>query len=80
MTGEEAKRLKDTYTDRSVAFHSALRDRLFIYAQVRSSNLDKMWARATMEFERSRDEQKLADAVEEINATIVNIALKERVD
>jgi hypothetical protein len=76
VEGTEVKRLLDTYTDRSVAFHSALRDRLFIYAQVRSSHLDKMWARAMTEFEESLDEQKLADTVGAINTTIVNIALK----
>jgi len=80
IEGTEFKRLLDTYTDRSVAFHSALRDRLFTYTQVRGSYLDKMWAEATTEFEKSLDEQKLADAVEEINATIVNIAVKESVD
>ncbi len=76
VEGTEVKRLLDTYTDRSVAFHSALRDRLFIYAHVQSSHLDKMWARAMAEFEESLDEQKLADAVGAINTTIVNIALK----
>ena len=67
----ERESLLQAYSDKSVAFHSTLRDRLFITFEVTQTEILTQWTDAMKEYETDYDESLLEARVDRINLCIV---------
>jgi hypothetical protein len=71
---EQWDRVLNDYTERTVAFHCALRDRLFIARDVKRLEIKKKWDIAMKHYEQTYNDAGLEQEVDAISAGIASIA------
>jgi hypothetical protein len=73
-TKEDFDALLRAYTDKSVTFHTTLKDRLFIGESVKQLTIKSRWNGAMKNYEKTYNESNLEKDVEAISRDIVKIA------